>query len=202
VHTIRSRGRGGSAYGGGSERGGGSEYGFGRGRGRGRGSSEYGGGSERGGGPSDYGYGLGRGNPGAGRGRARGYRAAPHGGIDHGGFRGRGHPSRGRGVVVEASSPAVGVGGDIVEAGSNPTFTLPTLSSGRTGPLPAEHVEATGVRRREYGAAGRVIKLRSNHVEVKLDQKTWYHYDGMHLSYSWGRQVTKKTFLIPSRFSQ
>ncbi|KAI0267569.1 Piwi domain-containing protein [Russula aff. rugulosa BPL654] len=192
--TYGGRGRGGSAYGGGSERGGGSEYGFGRGRGRGRGGSEYGGGSERGGGPSDYGYGLGRGNPGAGRGRARGYRAAPHGGVDHGGFRGRGHPSRGRGVVVEASSPAVGVGGDIVEAGSNPTFTLPTLSSGRTGPLPAEHVEATGVRRREYGAAGRVIKLRSNHVEVKLDQKTWYHYDGMHLSYSWEDKLLKTVF--------
>jgi hypothetical protein len=64
-------------------------------------------------------------------------------------------------------------------------LTLPTLSSGRTGPLPAEHTMATGVRRRKYGNAGRIIKLRSNHVEVKLDQKTWYHYDGMCLSYSW-----------------
>jgi hypothetical protein len=47
------------------------------------------------------------------------------------------------------------------------------------------YIEATGVKRRKYGNAGRVIKLRSNHVEVKLDQKTIFHYDGMYLSYSW-----------------
>jgi hypothetical protein len=78
----------------------------------------------------------------------------------------------------------VEAGGDAVEAGSYPLLSLPTLSSSRTGPLPAEHIEATGVKRRKYGDAGRVIKLRSNHVEVKLDQGTLY-YDGMYLSYSW-----------------
>ncbi|KAN0123202.1 hypothetical protein V8E52_003155 [Russula decolorans] len=42
---------------------------------------------------------------------------------------------------------------------------------------PSEYIEATGIKRREYGNAGRVIKLCSNHVEVKLDQGTLYHYD-------------------------
>ena len=122
--------------------------------------------------------------------------------------------SRGRGVVVEAGgaiaeagfaiveapavveagaataepSPAVvEAGGDVVEAGSYPLSTqaLPTLSIGRTGPLPAAHIEATGVRRRKYGNAGRLIKLRSNHVEVKLDQGMLFQYDGMYQSYSW-----------------
>ncbi|KAN0109848.1 argonaute-like protein [Russula decolorans] len=50
-----------------------------------------------------------------------------------------------------------------------------------------EHVEATGVKRRKYGNAGRLIKLCSNHVEVKLDQGTLYHYDGMYLSHSTAR---------------
>jgi hypothetical protein len=50
---------------------------------------------------------------------------------------------------------------------------------------PSEYIEATGIKRREYGNAGRVIKLCSNHVEVKLDQGTLYHYDGMYLSYFW-----------------
>ena len=171
-----------------------------RGRGRGRdcsrGGSEYGGGSERGGGPggSDYGYGRGRGNRGAGRGRGRGYRGGPRGGADRGLPRGRGNRSRGRGVeapaVVETGAAAIEVGGAVVEASgtaveAGPLLSRPTLSSGRTGPLPAEHIEATGVKRRKYGNAGRLIKLCSNHVEVKLDQGTLYHYDGMYLSYSW-----------------
>jgi hypothetical protein len=109
---------------------------------------------------------------------------------------------RGRGVVVEVRSPVidleaagvvepkagtatVDVGRDVVEGGSNPLLTLSALSSRRTGPLPAEHIEATGVKRRKYGNAGRIVKLRSNHVEVKLDQKMLYHYDGMYVLYSW-----------------
>ena len=176
---------------------------LGRARGRARGGSEYGGGSERSSVPggSDYGSGLGRGNRGADRGRGRGYRGAPHGGVERGWPCGRGNRGRGRGVAGEASSvieaPAVeaggaiveagaiaDAGGDVAEAGSYPLLALPTLSSVRTGPLPAEHVEATGVKRRKYGNAGRVVKLRSNHVEVKFDQRTLYHYDGMYLSYS------------------
>jgi hypothetical protein len=179
----RGRGRGrGRGLGRGRGRGG-SEYG----RGRGRGGSEYGGGSERGGG-SEYGYGRGRaGSPGAGRGLARGYRGVPYGGADRGAPRGRGSLGRGRGVLVEASSPtieapAVEVGGDVVEAS---LLALPTLSSGRTGPLPAEHVEATGVKRPKPGNRGKVIRVRSNHVEVKLDLKMLYQYDGMYLSYAW-----------------
>ena len=78
----------------------------------------------------------------------------------------------------------------VVEAGTHPLLTLPTLSSGRTGPLLAEHIEATGVKGRKYVNTGRVIKFRSNHVEVKLDQGYLYHYDGMYLSHSRGRQVT------------
>ena len=160
--------------------------GLGRGLGRGRGGSEYGGGSERGGGPGSSDYGRGRGNLEAGRGLGRGYHGAPSGGADRGGPRGRGIRGRGRGVVVETSSspitvsPAVEVGGDLVEAGSS----LPTYSNGRTDLLPAEHVEATGVKRRKFGNAGRVIRLRSNHIEVKLDQKMLYQYDGMYLLYS------------------
>lgn len=181
-----------------------------RGRGRGRGGSEYGGGSERGGpGGSDYSYGRGRGNRGAGHGRGRGYRGGSRGGADRGWQRGRGSRSRGRGVVVEdgaataeappssavdtgpvnvepeAGGAVIGTGGDVVEAGSYPLLTHPTLSSGPTGPLPAEHVEATGVRRRKYGNAGRHCKLVSNHLKVILNQKTLYQYDGMYLSYSW-----------------
>jgi len=86
--------------------------------------------------------------------------------------------------VVEAGAANVEAVGDVVEAGSYPLLTLPTLSSGRTGPLPAEHIKAIGVKRRKYGNKGKVIKLRSNHVEVKLSQGSLYHYDGMYLSYS------------------
>jgi hypothetical protein len=181
----RGRGHGGREYGGRGGRGS-SEYGGGRGRGRG--GSEYGGGDERGGCPSgsEYGNGRGRGSPGAGRGRARSYRGVPRGGADRGAPRGRGNRGGERGVVVEASSPIIEApAGDVAEAGSYPLFTLPTLSSGRTGPLPAEHVKATGVKRQDPGTAGRVIKLRSNHVEVKLDLKMLCQYDGMYLSYSW-----------------
>jgi hypothetical protein len=181
-------------YGGSNERGGspaGSDYGFGRGCGRG--ASEFGG-SERvvGLGGSEYEYSCGHGNRGASpsRGRGRGYRGISPGGADPGGFRGRGNRSRGRGVVVEAPA-VVGAGSapadvavDVVEAGSYPLLTPPTLSSGRTGPLPAQHTMATGVKRRKYRNAGRIIKSRSNHVVVELDQKTWYHYDGLYLSYS------------------
>jgi hypothetical protein len=157
----------------------------GRGRGRGRGGSEYGGGtSERSGGPSGslYGHVRYRGIRGAGRGH--------RGGSDSGGPRGRSNRGRGSGVAVEASAAAVEPGVDVVEAGGYPPLALPTLSMGRTGPLPAEHVEATGLKRRKFGNAGRVVKLRSNHVEVKLDQGYLYHYDGMYLSHSRGRQVT------------
>jgi hypothetical protein len=155
----------------------------------------------------DRGRDRGRGNRGASRGRGRGDRGALRDGADRGGLRGRGSRSRGRGVVVGAgpaiveaggaifeADPAaveaptvVEAGGDVVEAGSYPLLTqaFPTLSSGRTGLLPAEHIEAIGVKRRKYGNAGRVIKLRSNHVEVKLDQGMLYHYDGMYLLYSW-----------------
>jgi hypothetical protein len=73
----------------------------------------------------------------------------------------------------------------VVQAGTYPLLALPTLSSGRTGPLLAEHIEATGVKRRKYVNTGRVIKLRSNHVEVKLDQGNLYHYGGMYPSYFW-----------------
>jgi hypothetical protein len=169
----------------------------GRGRGRGRGGSVYGGGSERGGpGDSDYGFGRGRGNRGAGRGSGRGYRGGPRGGADRGWHRGRGSHSlghsRGRGVVVaagaatvEAGGAVVGAGGDVGEAGSDPLLSFPTLSPGRTGPLPAEHTKATGVKRRKYGNDGELIKLCSNHLKVELDQGTLYQYDGMYLSYSW-----------------
>ena len=169
------------------------DRGRGLGRGRGHGGSGHGGGSERGGSPrsSDYGYGRGLGSRGPGRGHGRGYRGASQVSADHGGPRGRlgGNRGRGRGVVFEAASPiteapAVEAGDDVVEEGSYPLFTLPTPSSSRTGPLPAQHVEATGVKRRKYGNDGKVIKLRSNHVEVKLDPKMMYHYDGMYLSYS------------------
>jgi hypothetical protein len=83
-------------------------------------------------------------------------------------------------VVVEADTADVGAGAATVEAGGH-FLTLPTLSRGRTGPLPAEHTAATGVRRRQYGNAGRSIKLISNHFEFKFDQKTLYHYDGMYI---------------------
>jgi len=200
--------------GGGRGRGGGRSRG--RGRGRGYGGSEYGGGSERGGGPggSDYGSGRGHGNRGAGRGRWRGDLGGPRGGVDRGASRGRRNRSRGRGViaeagpthvqavsgivdapavvgasaVVEAGGAVIEAGDDmIVEAGGHALLTLPTLSSGRTGPLPAGPTEATGVKRRGFGNAGRTIKLRSNHVEVKLDQVALFHYDGVYLSYSWER---------------
>ena len=162
----------------------GGERGRGRGggeRGRGRGGGERGGGrggSERGRGRggSDRGNGRGRGN---GFGRGRGDGGGPRGGADRGGPRGGGGRGRGRGrgAYVEP-------GGAIVGAGGHPLPVMPTLSSGRTGPLPVDHIQAIGVKRRQYGNAGELIKLRSNHVEVKLDQGTVYHYDGMYLLYS------------------
>ncbi len=36
-------------------------------------------------------------------------------------------------------------------------------------PLPAEHIEATGIKRQQYGNAGRTIRLRNGYAEVKLD---------------------------------
>lgn len=162
----------------------GGERGRGRGsgeRGRGRGGGERGGGrggSERGGGRggSDRGNGRGRGN---GFGRGRGDGGGPRGGGDRGGPRGGGGRGRGRGrgAFVEP-------GGAAVAAGGHPLPVMPTLSSGRTGPLPVDHIQAIGVKRQQYGNAGELIKLRSNHVEVKLDQGTIYHYDGKYLLYS------------------
>jgi hypothetical protein len=52
-------------------------------------------------------------------------------------------------------------------------------------PLPAPHVESTGVRRPGFANRGRRIILRSNHVEVELNQGTIYHYDGACLSSSY-----------------
>lgn len=154
------------------------------GRGRGRRGSEYGGGSERGGGPggSDHGY---------GRGGNRGFRVGgPRGGSDRERSRGRGNRGRGHSLVaetgaatVETAGATVGAGDTTIEAGGHDLPIFPTLSAGRTGQLPAEHVQSTGEKRKQYGNAGRAIKLRSNHVEVKLDQGTLYHYDGKYLSY-------------------
>ncbi len=120
-------------------------------------------GGERGGGSgsSDYGSVYGRGNRGVGRGR--------------GGPRDRGYRSCGPRVVVEASPAGVEAGPAIVEAGpaavevGSHHLALPTLSSGRTSPLPAEHIEATGIKRQQYGNAGRTIRLRNGYAEVKLD---------------------------------
>jgi eukaryotic translation initiation factor 2C len=67
------------------------------------------------------------------------------------------------------------------------------LSAGRTGPLPAEHVQAIGVKRRGYGNAGKLVRLRSNHIEVNLKQGTVYHYDGKYLLYSC-EEVTYESF--------
>lgn len=183
-----------AAPGGDRGRGRGRALGLALGRGRGRGSSEYGGGSERGGGSggSEYGYGRGLSDRGAGPGRGRGYRGGAQGGSDRGWpLRGRGIRDRGRGVAVDAGSSITNafadeVAGDVGEAGHHP---LVTLSSGRTGQLPAGHIEAIGDKRRKYGDNGRVIRLRSNHVEFRLDQKMLYQYDGMYLSYSWDKKL-------------
>ena len=154
------------------------DAGRGRGRGGGRGS-ERGGrgrGGERGGsGGSDRGDSRGRGNWG---GRGRG---GPRGGADRGGFRGGGGRGRGRGA------------GGAVEAGGLPLPDIPQLSAGRTGPLPADHIQAIGVKRQQYGNAGRFIKLRSNHIEVELKPGMVYHYDGMYVVLLRG-QVTHESF--------
>ena len=147
-------------------------------RGRGRGGDRGGGrGSERGGGRggSDRGDSRGRGNLG---GRGRGGPGGWGPGGDRGGFRGGGGRGRGRGrgAVVEAGGP--------IGAGGQPLPIIPQLSAGQTGPLPADHVQAIGVKRQQYGNAGRLIKLRSNHIEIKLNPGTVHHYDGMYLSYS------------------
>lgn len=189
----------------------GSDFGRGRGRGRGgrgrgRGGSEYGGGSERGGGPGGSEY-RGRGR-GRGFSRGRGDRGGPRGGSDRGGSRGRGNRSRGDSFIVETGAAtvetagaAVGAGDTAIEAGGHHLPMFPTLSAGRTAPLPAEHIQATGEKRKQYGNAGRVIKLRSNHVEVKLDQGTLYQYDGKYLSYfSVDRQLMIS--LVPSQSSR
>ncbi len=121
-------------------------------------------GGERGGGSgsSDYGSVYGRGNRGVGRGRGRGGRGS------RGGPRDRGYRSCGPRVVVEAGPAIVEAGPAAVEVGSH-HLALPTLSSGRTSPLPAEHIEATGIKRQQYGNAGRTIRLRNGYAEVKLD---------------------------------
>jgi hypothetical protein len=77
--------------------------------------------------------------------------------------------------MVEADPSVIEAGAAAVEAGSHPLI-LSTLSSGRTGPVPAEHIAATGVKRRQYGNARRSIRLRC-HIEVELDQRTLCHYD-------------------------
>ncbi len=140
------------------------------------------GGRGRGRSGGDYGSGRSFGSRGPGRGRGPGDRASVHGGSDRGDHRGRDDRSRGRGVVVEAgptvveaspavveASPAVVVEADpavieagaaAVEAGSH-TLILSTLSSGQTGPLPAEHIAATGVKRRQYeNLSGWTLRLR------------------------------------------
>ena len=187
-------------YGGGSERGGGtgggSDYSFGRGRGNrgaGRGSGRGYRRIPRGG--ADRGWPRGRGSHSRGRGvvveagsaSVEAPAAAEAGSaiVEAPAAAEAGSAIVEAPAAVEVGAATVGAGGDVVEAGSDPLLSLPTLSSGRTGPLPAEHIKATGVKRRKYGNAGRVIKLRSNHVEVKLDQRTLYQYDGMYLSYPW-----------------
>jgi hypothetical protein len=188
----RGRGRGGSEYGGGSERGGpgGSDYSYGRGRVN-RGTGHDRGRGYRGGprGGADRGWPRGRVNRSRGRGVAieAGATTAEAPAVVEAGAATVEAPAavEAGAATVEAGGAVVEAGGDVVEAGSYPLLSLPTLSSGRTGPLPAEQTRAIGVRRRKYGNAGRFIKLCSNHVEVKLDQGTLYHYDGMYLSYSW-----------------
>jgi hypothetical protein len=43
-----------------------------------------------------------------------------------------------------------------------------------------------GVKRPGYGNRGMRVPLESNHVEVKLDGRMIYHYDGKYLSFSFG----------------
>ena len=153
----------------------------GRGGERGGGRGGRGRGSERGGrGGDDRSDGRGRGNWG---GRSRG---GPRGGADRGGFRGGGGGGRGRGADVEASGA--------IEAGGLPLPNIPQLSAGRTGPLPADHIQAIGVKRRQYGNAGRWVKLRSNHIEIKLKPGTVHHYDGMYLLSNLRGQVAHESF--------
>lgn len=168
-----------------SDAGRGGRGGHGGERGGGRGGTDRGNGRGRGG--TDRGDGRGRGN--RGRGRGRGDRGGPRGGADRGGPRGGGGRGRGRGAIIDAGGAVVEAGGAIVETSGYPLPVNPTLFSGRTGPLPAEHIQAIGVKRRQYGNAGKVIKLRSNHVEVQLNQGTVYHYDGMYLLFL-RRQMT------------
>jgi hypothetical protein len=152
------RGRGGRGGGRGGERGG--ERGGGRSRGRGGGR-----GGERGGGRG--------GDRGGGRG---GFRGGFRGGGDRGAGRGRGGGGRGRGRGAGS-----GAGGATPAGG-------PQLLTGREGSpprLPADHIQAVGVRRSGYGnAAERRIMVYSNHVNVELDQGTVHHYDGMYHSRS------------------
>jgi hypothetical protein len=144
----------------------------GRGHGRGgRGRGERGGGrgGERGGGCSGGLGGWRGGDSGAGRGGERG--------GSRGGFRGdaRGRDERGVGRSRGDRGAARGGGGR--SRGRGTGASNPPL-------LPAPHVQAIGVRRPGYGNSGQWIKLKSNHVEVTLDQGTIYHYDGMYLSSS------------------
>jgi hypothetical protein len=134
------------------------------GRGRvGRDRSERGGGrgSERGG---ERGGWRG-GDSGAGRGRGRG--------GSRGSFRGEARERDERGVCRSLGDRGAAHGGG--GRGRGPDASNPT---------PAPYVQAIGARRPRCGNSGQWIKLKSNHVEVTLDQGTIYHYDGMYLSSS------------------
>jgi hypothetical protein len=136
--------------------------------------------------------GHGRGERGGGRGSERGgERGGWHGGDSRAG-RGRGRGgSRGsfRGDARERDGR--GVGRSRGDRGATRGGGGRGRGTGASNPPlpPAPHVQAIGVRRPRCGNSGQWIKLKSNHVEVTLDQGTIYHYDGMYLSssikYAW-----------------
>ncbi|KAF8980636.1 argonaute-like protein, partial [Cyathus striatus] len=49
-------------------------------------------------------------------------------------------------------------------------------------PSTAAHVKAIGVKRREFGSAGRLIKIVANAYNMTLPQSIIYHYDGSQLT--------------------
>ncbi|EGO01882.1 hypothetical protein SERLA73DRAFT_49361 [Serpula lacrymans var. lacrymans S7.3] len=102
------------------------------------------------GGPPRGGRGRGGGPPGGG---------PPRGGPPRGGPpRGGGPPGRGGGP------PPPAVRGPVVVATS-------------TGALPDRHVQTVGVKRSDYGRAGRVIPIASNFFNITLPENIIYHYD-------------------------
>ena len=90
-------------------------------------------------------------------------------GSTRGGPRGRG-ASRGRGSAGRGSpSPS------LVGSGSG---NIRSMSSGPG--LPAASVTTVGVRRKDFGQAGRQIQVYTNHYEVDIPRGTIYHYDGVY----------------------